>query len=75
LDGLKGGNAENGMSFGFGISSHGSLIVCIDGKKKGEVSSGPLARALLNTYIGEGPVSKDAKEDIGTGLLRIVNSH
>lgn len=74
LAGLKGGDAEAGKQFGFGIGQGGGkLVVSINGKKQGEIASAPLSKALLKTYLDDDAVSKDLKESIATGVLSFVN--
>lgn len=73
LAGLKGGEAEAGKQFGFGIHGGGKLVVTINGKKEGEIASAPLSNALLKTYLDDNAVSKDLKESIATGILSFVN--
>lgn len=73
LAGLKGGEAETGKQFGFGIQGGSKLIVTINGKKQGEIASGPLAQALLKTYLDNNAVSKDMKESVAQGLLTWIN--
>ncbi len=73
LAGLKGGEAETGKQFGFGIHGGSKLIVTINGKKQGEIASSPLSKALLKTYLDDDAVSKDLKESVATGILSFVN--
>lgn len=73
LAGLKGGEAETGKQFGFGIQGGGKLVVSINGKKSGEIASAPLSKALLKTYLDDNAVSKDLKDSIATGVLSFVN--
>ncbi len=73
LAGLKGGEAETGKQFGFGVHGGSKLIVTINGKKQGEIASGPLSKALLKTYLDDSAVSKDLKESLAQGVLTWVN--
>jgi hypothetical protein len=73
LAGLKGGEAETGKQFGFGVHGGSKLVVTINGKKQGEIASAPLSKALLRTYLDDNAVSKDLKESIATGILTFVN--
>lgn len=73
LAGLKGGEAETGKQFGFGIHGGNKLVVTINGKKQGEIASAPLARAMLRTYLDDKAVSQDLKESVATGVLSFVN--
>lgn len=73
LAGLKGGEAETGKQFGFGIQGGNKLIVTINGKKQGEIASGPLAQAMLKTYLDDNAVSKDMKDSVAQGILTWIN--
>ena len=72
LAGLKGGAADSGKQFGFGVQGN-KLTVTINGKKQGEIQSAPLSKALLKTYLDEDAVSKDLQNSIATGILKLVN--
>lgn len=73
LAGLKGGEAETGKQFGFGIQGGNKLIVTINGKMQGEIASGPLAQAMLKTYLDDNAVSKDMKDSVAQGILTWIN--
>lgn len=44
----------------------------IDGKDLGTINSPALCQSLLGVYLGKSAVSPDAKENIGSGLAKLI---
>ncbi|XP_039044189.1 fatty-acid-binding protein 2-like [Hibiscus syriacus] len=61
-----------GTIIDFQRTADGQLITKIGGNQIGAVHSKDLCRAFFDMYIGDFPVSEEAKEDIGRNILNIM---
>ncbi|KAF0902565.1 hypothetical protein E2562_018061 [Oryza meyeriana var. granulata] len=61
-----------GTKIDFCQTSDGQLITEIDGRQIGAVKSKDLCRALFGMYIGDSPVSLEAKKDIGQNVAGLM---
>uniref|UniRef100_A0A0D9WN14 Chalcone--flavanone isomerase n=1 Tax=Leersia perrieri TaxID=77586 RepID=A0A0D9WN14_9ORYZ len=61
-----------GTKIDFCQTSDGQLITEIDGRQIGAVKSKDLCRALFGMYIGDSPVSLDAKKDIAKNVAGLM---
>jgi len=50
-----------------------TMTTRIDGKEVGKIISPKLNEVLLNVYVGDSPVSEDAKKNFATGLVSILS--
>ncbi len=48
------------------------MAVCWDGMQVGIIKSPLLTRTLFDVYLGQNPVSPDAKQSIGRGLVNLA---
>lgn len=51
--------------------SGSTLIVEAPGSKKGNFNSGPLCKAMFEIYLGDKPVSENAKKSIIEGFKKL----
>lgn len=49
----------------------GLLTVTVDGRSKGTITSTALVRALFDVYLGEDPISSDARDAFGRGMVKV----
>jgi hypothetical protein len=49
-----------------------ALCLQIDGREASTIRSRALCHSLLGVYLGNSPVSPDAKENIGAGLAAMI---
>jgi hypothetical protein len=61
-----------GTKIDFCQTSDGQLITEIDGRQIGAVKSKDLCRALFGMYIGDSPVSLQAKKDIAQNVAGLI---
>uniref|UniRef100_A0A0A9DNP0 Chalcone--flavanone isomerase n=1 Tax=Arundo donax TaxID=35708 RepID=A0A0A9DNP0_ARUDO len=61
-----------GTKIDFCQTSDGQLITEIDGKQIGAVRSKDLCRAFFGMYIGDSPVSLEAKKDVAQNLAGLM---
>uniref|UniRef100_A0A0E0L928 Chalcone--flavanone isomerase n=1 Tax=Oryza punctata TaxID=4537 RepID=A0A0E0L928_ORYPU len=61
-----------GTKIDFCQTSDGQLITEIDGRQIGAVKSKDLCRALFGMYIGDSPVSLEAKKDIAQNVAGLI---
>ncbi|KAF6138799.1 hypothetical protein GIB67_025961 [Kingdonia uniflora] len=61
-----------GTSISFRQTADGKLITEINGKQIGAVHSKELCKAFFDMYIGDGPVSMQAKEEIARNVGGIM---
>ncbi|XP_006655892.1 fatty-acid-binding protein 2-like [Oryza brachyantha] len=61
-----------GTKIDFCQTSDGQLITEIDGRQIGAVKSKDLCRALFGMYIGDSPVSLEAKKDIAQNVAGLM---
>ncbi|CAL1390070.1 unnamed protein product [Linum trigynum] len=61
-----------GTTVDFRRTADGRLITEIEGNHIGAIQSKELCRAFFDMYIGDVPVSEQAKEDIGKNVASII---
>lgn len=66
-------NFRSGLKISFTFKGN-KLVTKADGKEIGTLSNQSLNDALLDIYLGKNPVSKDARDNFGKGLARMILS-
>lgn len=65
-------NFKKGLQLNFTSNKEGALITQVDNKQIGVIKSPLLTRTLFDVYLGHNPVSPDAKQSIGRGLVNLA---
>ncbi|KAK9830556.1 hypothetical protein WJX72_012447 [[Myrmecia] bisecta] len=68
----QGGSVRKGTVFTFSRSNDGHLIALANDTRVLKVQSPKLCQAVFDLYLGDNPVSKKAKAEVGSSVVRLI---